>query len=501
MVVPLRRNGPQIKRYSDFLIGKRVVVVGPAAYTLGKGLGKWIDDHDVIVRLNWGVPVPESQKDDLGHRTDVLYKRLLKLGKMDFIDLDEWQSEKLKWVMAVDRGQQNANQFYFENRMRGSNIQYLIERGARNELHRDLGTSPFIGASAIYHLLKHKVESVDVVGIDFYQSGYAEGYGGREYRQSLNRKEGSPSPRHNVATHLRWLRDLMAKDSRFHPDSVLKAIIDSAEKPEKLTKGPSIRTKPRPAAKRREAVPVLGVIPARYESSRFPGKPLAEIHGKPMILWTCEAVARALRHFVVATDDPRISEVVSAAGYEAIMTKEAMTGTDRLAQVVKEIKADIYVDIQGDEPLVEKDDIDRIVAAKKKHPTNVVVGVREIADGAESTSVVKAAVTDSGRLLYASRSLIPGNKDGVLQKWYWKHTGLVAFTAAELKTFAALGRKGSLEAVEDVETLRFLELGIKIQATEIYGSGQAVDLPEDIEKVEALMIEQGLVTQREAALA
>lgn len=503
MVTPVKRYGVQAHRYKDFLKGKTVVLVGPASYLGGKGLGEWIDSHDLVVRPNWGAPVPPAMKGDYGSRTDILYKRLLKLGHIDFIDLQEYYSEKMQWVIAVDRGQQNTSQRYFENKMVGSSIQYLIERAMRTELHQFLGTSPFIGMVALAHLLKHEVASVDIVGIDFYQSGYIEGYGGREYRESLKRKEGTPSPRHDIRKQMKWLLDLAKNDSRLHFDDVLTQVLSVVPPPEKLVKGPTRQRTTEVKKTRRNPVPVLGVIPARYESSRFPGKPLAEIHGKPMILWTCEAVSRALQHFVVATDDPRVAQVVSDAKYQVVMTKEALTGTDRIAQVAAEYRAGFYLDIQGDEPLVDPADILALIQGKKRHPNEVIVGIKKIdGEAAQSTSVVKAAVSDSGRILYASRLPIPGNKDGREERsFYWKHTGLVAFNAEELRVFAGLKHKGSVEVFEDVETLRFLELGIKLRGIEVYGSDQAVDLPEDVGKVEELMYSLGLVPDREAVPA
>lgn len=502
MVVPIKRNGVQARRYSEFLAGKRVIVVGPAGYLLGKGLGQWIDDHDLVVRLNWGAPVPANQKDDLGSRTDILYKRLLKLGHIDFIDLQEWYSEKMQWVIAVDRGQQNNSQRYFETMMSSSSINYTIERTTRNELHRDLNTSPFVGIVAISHLLRHQVASIDVVGMDFYSSGYSPGYGGREYREHHNRKEGTPSPRHNIRQQMKWLIDTAKSDGRLHFDEVLTEILREVPAPEKLIKGPNRQRAKTIKPQRRNPVPVLGVIPARWESSRFPGKPLAEIHGKPLILWTCQAVSRALEHFVVATDDPRIFQVVSDAGYQAVMTGQALTGTDRVAEVAKEYRANVFIDIQGDEPLVDPNDIAVLIKAKKAHANEVIVGVHKLSpEEAMSETAVKVAMTESNRVLYASRSLIPGTKGGDLLPGYWKHTGLVAFTDGELKAFAGWKRKSGLEAWEDVETLRFLELGIRLRGVEVLGSSQAVDVPEDVHKVEELMMLFGHVPNREAVPA
>ena len=116
------------------------------------------------------------------------------------------------------------------------------------------------------------------------------------------------------------------------------------------------------------------VIPARFQSSRFPGKPLTPLLGKPMILWVAELSAKAVgdKNVFVATDDERITEVVTSAGYQVVMTtSDALTGTDRLAEVAQKIKADIYINVQGDEPLVDPQDIVKVIEEKKQYPHEV----------------------------------------------------------------------------------------------------------------------------------
>lgn len=232
------------------------------------------------------------------------------------------------------------------------------------------------------------------------------------------------------------------------------------------------------------------VIPARYKSSRFPGKPLVKLLGKPMILWVSELSAKAVGkdNVYVATDDNRIFEVVNNAGFKAVMTSDkCLTGTDRMAEVASKIKADIYVNIQGDEPLINPQDILNIIKSKELHYDEIINGYCPIStyEDANSVNIPKVVFTENKSLMYMSRQAIPGFKDKDLApKQYFKQVCIYAFTASELKNYADYGKKSVVEMSEDIEIIRFLEWGKKIRMVETTEGSLAVDVPQDVPQVE-----------------
>jgi len=232
------------------------------------------------------------------------------------------------------------------------------------------------------------------------------------------------------------------------------------------------------------------VIPARYKSSRFPGKPLVSLLGKPMILWVSELSAKAVgrENVYVATDDEKIFGVVDSAGFNAVMTSDqCLTGTDRLAEVVNYISADIYVNVQGDEPLVDPQDIINIIEKKKIYYQEIVNGYCQISvnEDPKDVNIPKVVFTEDKTLLYMSRKAIPGYKCGdSAPDQYYKQVCIYAFTAEELKSYSNYGRKGVLESIEDIEIIRFLELNKKVKMVETHNGSLAVDTPEDVFKVE-----------------
>ncbi len=232
------------------------------------------------------------------------------------------------------------------------------------------------------------------------------------------------------------------------------------------------------------------VIPARYKSSRFPGKPLVNLLGKPMILWVSELSAKAVgqENVYIATDDERISKVVTTAGFNAIMTSEqCLTGTDRLAEVANKIQADIYINVQGDEPLVNPKDIVNIIKAKKQYYDEIINGYCSIStdEDPNNVNIPKVIFTEDNSLIYMSRQAIPGYKDEIqAPNQYYKQVCIYAFTADELKSYADFGRKSTLEASEDIEIIRFLEWGKKIRMVKTSPGSLAVDTQEDVAKVE-----------------
>ncbi len=232
------------------------------------------------------------------------------------------------------------------------------------------------------------------------------------------------------------------------------------------------------------------VIPARYQSTRFPGKPLANILGKPLIQWVAELSTKAvgIDNVYIATDDDRIAQIVTKLGYQVVMTSSnCLTGTDRLAEVAKKVKADIYINVQGDEPLVDPKDILKIIKAKNLHPNEVINGYSAILkdEDPESVNIPKVIFTEDKRLVYISRKTLPGFKNKKNEpKQYWKQVCIYAFSRKELFEYSCYGGKSALEDSEDIEIIRFLEWGKTIRLVKTSPGSLAVDVPDDIAKVE-----------------
>jgi 3-deoxy-manno-octulosonate cytidylyltransferase (CMP-KDO synthetase) len=243
-----------------------------------------------------------------------------------------------------------------------------------------------------------------------------------------------------------------------------------------------------------EAVKVLAVIPARYTSSRFPGKPIASIAGKPMIQHVVERVQRA-RHVsrtLVATDEPRIRDAVEGFGGEAVLTRrDHPTGTDRVAEVAAHIPAEIYVNVQGDEPLIDPETIDGLVAVLvEDHGVLVASSTRAIvqANDIMDPNVTKVVRDFDGNALYFSRAPVPWVRDREesVAAQHWKHIGLYAFRREALLDFPTLP-PGELERLEQLEQLRWLENGYRIRMVETEYDAISVDVPADIDRVEKLL--------------
>lgn len=235
----------------------------------------------------------------------------------------------------------------------------------------------------------------------------------------------------------------------------------------------------------------LAVIPARYASTRLPGKPLLDICGKPMIQRVCEAVGKAslVDDVLVATDDERIALAVSNFGGRAVMTSSACaSGTDRLVEVAQREQADVYLNVQGDEPLLRPTDVDKLVDALLRHPqTAAATPCYPISAGqALDPNLVKVVRNEAGQALYFSRAPIPFDRDGEKQVRYWGHMGMYAYRPAALAVFAAHA-PSELERTEKLEQLRLLQHGIGIQMVELPPCAPGVDTPEDLERVRALL--------------
>ncbi|CAE06940.1 3-deoxy-manno-octulosonate cytidylyltransferase [Parasynechococcus marenigrum] len=235
---------------------------------------------------------------------------------------------------------------------------------------------------------------------------------------------------------------------------------------------------------------VCVVIPARYSSSRFPGKPLVNLLYKPMIIWVADIAARAvgIEHVYVATDDTRIADAVTSYGYKFIETSpHALTGTDRVAEASKQIDYDIYINVQGDEPTIDHLEILKCIQLKKENFDCVVNGYCTISTNSNPSSknIPKVVKTEKNRLVYMSRSLVPGFKDlNIMPKEYLKQVCIYGFSFEELQLFSNYGRKSLLEQSEDIEILRFLDLGKQVLMYQCAKESLAVDVPSDIQIVE-----------------
>jgi len=239
----------------------------------------------------------------------------------------------------------------------------------------------------------------------------------------------------------------------------------------------------------------IGIIPARWGSTRFPGKALAEIAGKPMIRRTAERAVLSTRldRVIVATDDERIAKAVCAIGRDDItvaMTRaDHPSGTDRVAEAAAMFEADTVINIQGDEPLIEPALIDRLVEAMESGDWDMATAATPIGDPAEveDPSVVKAVFGVEGRALYFSRSAIPHNRDGgFAEGMYWRHIGIYAYCRDYLLKLVA-EPPCALEELEKLEQLRALHLGCRMKVVQTEDFGIGVDTPEDIAKAEALL--------------
>ena len=240
---------------------------------------------------------------------------------------------------------------------------------------------------------------------------------------------------------------------------------------------------------------IVGVTPARYQSSRFPGKPLLDLNGTPMIVRVANIVEKALgkKNTYIATDDKRIMDTVESYGFKAIMTStDCITGTDRVYDFSKQIKADIYVNIQGDEPLLNYKDIQKIIVLKKKNIDYVINGMCSLGpeEDPHNINIPKVLVNKSNQLIYISRLAIPGFKNShkISSIKYKKQVCIYAFTEKELNAYGNEIQKSAYENVEDIEILRFFDLSIPIKMMETSSESMAIDVPEDVVKVESELI-------------
>lgn len=244
---------------------------------------------------------------------------------------------------------------------------------------------------------------------------------------------------------------------------------------------------------------VIAVIPARYGSTRFPGKPLSLIHGKSLIQHTYENALRCplLDQVIIATDDNRIFDHAQGFGADVIMTDPSHSnGTERIAEVISKLPSppDIVVNIQGDEPCVAPTLIEALVKVLIDTPeapmSTVITPLTSLAD-AHNPSVVKCVIDTKGRALYFSRHLVPGTKGGKMDPdhAYYSHIGLYAYRTPFLFQYLELPST-PLQLAEDLEQLKVLEHGLSIQTAIVEHISMGVDTPEDIHKVESYLCKQ-----------
>lgn len=240
---------------------------------------------------------------------------------------------------------------------------------------------------------------------------------------------------------------------------------------------------------------IVAVIPARYKSSRFPAKPLADICGKPMIWWVyqhCKMVPD-FNEVYVATDDSRISDVCKRYGMDVVMTSEDNeTGTDRVGEVAEMIDADLYVNIQGDEPLLEPHVISAAIKPLIDDPDIMVSNLMtKIADPVDvvNCTVPKVITNEDDIGIYLTRATAPYPK-GSIDYDYHKQVCVYCFRPEALRFFRMYGKehgKAKIEAIEDIEILRFIENGYKVKFVEVSSETVAVDTPKDLEKVRKIV--------------
>lgn len=235
---------------------------------------------------------------------------------------------------------------------------------------------------------------------------------------------------------------------------------------------------------------IIAVIPARYQSSRFPGKPLAMIAGKMMIQRVYEQVRQVtdIDKVVVATDDERIFQAVRQFHGEVVMTGSCSCGTERVYEAIKNYSCDIVLNVQGDEPLIKSEMIKELIDISEEE--NVVMSTlcKEITEDSDinNSNVVKVVKDKNNDALYFSRYPIPFNRDGRNDVKYFKHIGIYGYKKDFLIKYVQM-KKTALELTENLEQLRVLEYGYKIRVKDTVYDSMGVDKPEDIYKIENIL--------------
>lgn len=239
---------------------------------------------------------------------------------------------------------------------------------------------------------------------------------------------------------------------------------------------------------------IIAVIPARYASTRFPAKLMQDLGGKTVITRTYEAAVNTNLFddvFVVTDSDLIFNEIISQGGKAIMSKKEHESGSDRIAEAVENLAVDVVVNVQGDEPFINKEPLEKVIDVFKKdveQKVDLASLMREITDweAIENPNNVKVIVDQNGLALYFSRSVIPYPREKNVGVRYYQHIGIYAFRKQALLDFYHLPMK-SLEASEKLEQLRYLEYGKKIKMVETSHVGIGIDTPEDLEKARLLL--------------
>ena len=245
-----------------------------------------------------------------------------------------------------------------------------------------------------------------------------------------------------------------------------------------------------------EKTRALAVIPARWASTRFPGKVLAPLAGRPMILHVLERVSRAdeIADTLVATDDQRVLKVVREAGYAGVLTRtDHPSGTDRIAEAIAGTDADLILNVQGDEPLVDPSTLDRLVTALRQSDAGAATLAVAMDDPtlAADPNVVKVVCDLTSSALYFSRAAVPGAHPGGKSATGWlRHVGVYAWRRKSFDQFVAR-QPSPLELREGLEQLRFLEHGGRMHVEIVESAPPGVDTPEDLARCEALLAQSG----------
>lgn len=249
---------------------------------------------------------------------------------------------------------------------------------------------------------------------------------------------------------------------------------------------------------------IVAIIPARYQSSRFPGKPLADLCGKPMIWWVFNQVKKVseIDEVYVATDDDRIFSVCKKLDINSIMTdSKHRTSTERVNEVANRVDADLYIAINGDEPLIDPEVIRAIIPTDridtKFYVSNLMTEISRPSEVVDFTNI-KVVTDDNNNALFMSRSPIPYPKESINYQYY-KHVGVLIYSKSALEFFATTP-KGYNEKIEDINELRFIEHGKKIKMVAVEAHSLSVDTPKDLEYVKTVikdMIDRGVVTINE----
>ena len=359
-------HGQDAAALSEYLAGKRVVLVGPAASLLGRGLGDEIDSYDVVVRLNLASPVPAGRRADVGSRTDVLYhvlysaNHLKQLGRQHTAEeVAAWQTDGVRFL--VTRHELHNERVRRIRPLLGDLPLLLIPERFKAQVAHHAQSNPNTGTLAIAHLLAHPVASLHVAGFDFYESGYYEGYGGFTAAEGARAagglgyaawaQVGSTREVHRQDGQKRYLAELYAQDARLNFDDVAAAALKLAERPPTIT----------------------ALVPMKGQSERVPGKNVRPLCGKPLLYWTLSALHEASRvaSVVVDTDSEEIAALVRQHHPQTrvlmrpdhLRDGATVTGNMLIEWELSQVAGDHFGQFHVTSPLLTPETIDRAVEA------------------------------------------------------------------------------------------------------------------------------------------